>query len=65
MAWRITFANGDEEITPPEVDRVVASVGADYLYAQSTRTYGPDEIIATYPIGNIRKWEKIKEGGTF
>jgi hypothetical protein len=59
--WRITFSNGDIEETPPEVDKVARSIGGDLLFAYQEMTYGPDKVIATYPMVNIRKWEEIQK----
>jgi hypothetical protein len=56
MSWTVWFNNGDSEVTPPEVDRMV--VRNDFLIAEVSRTYGADDVWATYPIVNVRKWSK-------
>jgi hypothetical protein len=61
MTWRIVFSNGDEELTDERVDKLTTGVSGDMLYAFQKMTYGPDELIATYPICNVRKWEKVKK----
>lgn len=58
MSWIIWFVNGESEVTPPEVDRLKSSNDGKYLFAESTRNYGPDERVATYVITNILKWGK-------
>jgi hypothetical protein len=59
--WRITFANGDTENTPLEVDKLQVAPAGDLLFAYQTMNYGPDRVIATYPVANIRKWEPIEQ----
>jgi hypothetical protein len=60
MTWRITLVDGNVEVTPPEVDKVKTNSIETLLFAYSTRNYGPDELIATYSLVNVVKWEKIK-----
>lgn len=60
MTWRITFANGDSEETPSEVDKMKLSVTGDFLYGMRTTSYGPDAVIVTYVMQNVRSWTEIK-----
>lgn len=57
--WTITFPDGTEERTPPEVDRVRVVDGVLHLF--STRTYGPDELVASYALINVRKWTRNRD----
>jgi hypothetical protein len=50
----ITFTDGTEERTPEGTD--LLSVNDDRLLAKASRTYGPDEVLATYVLANVRKW---------
>lgn len=59
MAWRITFMNGDTVKTANEVDKLQISVNETLMFAYSTRNYGPDKLVATYNMANVRSWEKI------
>lgn len=65
MSWQITFMNGAEEITPPEVERMTLGGGPQFeqpavLYGQTDPRYGPRDTIVTYPLCNVMKWEKIR-----
>lgn len=55
--WRITYIDGTSELTDERVDKI--RQGEDVIQAFSTRTYGPDELIASYPLVNLRKWESV------
>jgi hypothetical protein len=63
MSWRVVFTDGTEQITPDEIDKVTTGLMADsnYLYCYQTMTYGPDELIRTYYLGNVRYWEKVRK----
>lgn len=54
--WTITFIDGTEERTPEGTDLLSVTVNGDRLLAKATRTYGPDEVLATYVLANVRKW---------
>lgn len=56
--WRITFNDGSSELTPDNADMVRA--GKDgILRVASSRMYGPDETVASYPLTSVRKWEVV------
>lgn len=57
MSWTIWFTNGDSEVTPPSVDKIRTDPTKGFLYACSSRSYGSDEIVSTYVLENVRKWE--------
>lgn len=61
--WRIVFTDGTEEITPPEIDKVTSGIMAasQFLYCYQTMTYGPDELVRTYSLMNVRYWEKVRK----
>lgn len=54
--WTITFTDGTEERTPEGTDLLSVSVEGDRLLAKASRTYGPDEVLATYNMADVRKW---------
>jgi hypothetical protein len=58
--WLITFVNGDTEETPEQVDKLSANIEGSYLMGYRRNSYGPDEIIVTYVMANVRKWELIR-----
>lgn len=58
--WRITFTDGTTEETSELADKLRVDVDGQFLRAKASRTYGPDELITTYPMCNIRKWEPIR-----
>lgn len=60
MTWRIVYTDGTEDTTPAKVDKVKRSVDQQLLLALSSHNYGPDEVIRTYPLANIRYWEKVR-----
>lgn len=54
--WTITFTDGTEERTPEAADLLSVTVHGDRLLAKASRTYGPDEVLATYNMADVRKW---------
>lgn len=63
MSWRIVYTDGTEEITVPEIDKITSGLMPDsgFLYCYESRNYGPDELIRTYVLANIRYWEKVRK----
>jgi hypothetical protein len=57
--WTITFTDGTEERTPEGTDLLSVSVQGDRLLAKASRTYGPDEVLSTYVMANVRKWVRV------
>ncbi|UVS81822.1 hypothetical protein [Actinokineospora sp. UTMC 2448] len=57
--WRIVFTDGTEELTPETADRLTTLVDQTRLVALSTRSYGPDVVVRTYVIANLRYWEPV------
>lgn len=60
MSWIITFANGDSEVTSGGVDKLSVTPDGTTLIAYSKRTYGPDEVVKTYVLANVRSWERSR-----
>lgn len=56
MSWTIVYVDGTEERTPAEVDVLAVSTDGLRLVAKAQRAYGPDEVLATYVLTNVRKW---------
>jgi hypothetical protein len=54
--WTITYVDGTEERTPEGADSLAVVREGLLLLAKATRTYGPDEVLATYNMTNVRKW---------
>jgi hypothetical protein len=59
MTWRITYTDGTSEITPDNVDKIRVNADGTLISALSTRTYGSDDVVAIYPLANVRKWERV------
>jgi hypothetical protein len=58
--WRITYTDGTTEETSELGDKLGVDVDGTRLRLMASRTYGPDETIATYWLANVRKWEPIR-----
>lgn len=58
-SFRITYVDGSEEVTPEGTDYLRTDPNGRYVWAMARRTYGPDQVLASYVFHNIRKTEPL------